>query len=76
MAENVTNELLLEHLKRMQDRLNGLENGQKDIMAELRSHKSILGALVSSESIQDGRIAEISVRLDRIEARLDLKEAN
>ena len=73
MAE-VTNELIYETLKRMQDRLSRLENGQTDIMTELRSHKAMLGALVTSEAAQDGRIAEVSVRLDRIEARLELRE--
>ena len=75
MAGNVTNELLLEHLKRIQDRLGRLELGMDDVMIELRSHKAILGALVSSEATQDGRIAGISKRLDRIETRLDLREA-
>ena len=73
MAE-VTNELIYETLKRMRDRLSRLEGGQTDIMTELRSHKAMLGALVTSEAAQDGRIAEVSVRLDRIEARLELRE--
>ena len=75
MAGNVTNELLLEHLKRIQDRLGRLELGMDDVMIGLRSHKAILGALVSSEVTQDGRIAGISKRLDRIETHLDLREA-
>ncbi|MGR3435471.1 MAG: hypothetical protein ACU0CO_11385 [Shimia sp.] len=75
MAENVTNELLLEHMKRIQERLSRVEHGMDDLMTELRSHKAILGALVSSEAAQDGRIADISHRLDRIEKRLDLREA-
>ena len=75
MAE-VTNELLYETLKRMQTRLGRLETGQSEIMAELRSHKAMLGALVTSEATQDGRIADVSVRLDRIETRLELRDAD
>jgi hypothetical protein len=76
MSENVTNELLLEHLKRIQDRMGKVETGVADVMAELRTHKAMLGALVSSEAIQDGRIADISERLERIESRLDLREVD
>ncbi|ROT95824.1 hypothetical protein [Histidinibacterium lentulum] len=75
MAENVTNELLLEHLKRIPDRLTRVDGGLGDVMTELRAHKAILGSLVSSEAVRDGRIADISQRLERIETRLDLREA-
>ena len=71
----VTNELLLEHMKRIPGRLSRLESGQTDIMTELRSHKALLGALVSQEAVQDGRIADLAARLDRVERRLDLREA-
>ncbi|MGR3490892.1 MAG: hypothetical protein ACU0DW_02450 [Shimia sp.] len=75
MPENVTNGLLLEHLKRIQDRMVRMESGLDDVMVELRSHKAILGALVSSEAVQDSRIADISSHPHRIETRLELREA-
>ena len=71
---SVTNELILEHLKSIQERLGRLENGQKDILGELRSHKTMLGTLISDDAIQDGRIAELADRLERIEKRLDLRD--
>jgi hypothetical protein len=76
MADDVTNELLLEHLKRIQERLGRVERGQSDIMTELRAHKPLLGALVSQEAVQDGRVADLTERIERIERRLDLRETN
>ncbi|MCL3883670.1 hypothetical protein [Marivita sp. GX14005] len=73
MAE-VTNELILEHLKSIQDKLVQLDRGQRDIQSELRTHKTMLGAIISDDALQDGRIAEIYDRLDRIEARLSLRD--
>jgi hypothetical protein len=73
MAE-VTNELILEHLKSIQDKLGKLDRGQRDIQSELRSHKSMLGTIISDDALQDGRIAEIYDRLERIEARLALRD--
>ncbi len=74
--ERVTNELIYETLKRMQERLGRLETGQADILTELRVHKSLLGALVSEGAVQDGRIAELTSRVDRVEHRLELREEN
>ncbi|MBC7156307.1 MAG: hypothetical protein H5U20_02200 [Rhodobacteraceae bacterium] len=71
---DITNELLLEHLKRIQERLGRLDDGQRDIMGELRSHKTILATLLADDAAQDGRIADLANRMERIERRLELRD--
>ncbi len=73
MAE-VTNELILEHLKRVQDRLSRLETGQTAIFEELRSHKSLIAGALTSQVAHESTTAGLTMRLDRIEARLDIRE--
>ena len=73
MAE-VTNELLLETLRRMQDRDARLDRKVDDILRELRSVKEHQAAFMHSEVAQDARIAEMDSRIDRIEARLELRD--
>ena len=72
MAEIDTS--LLEHLKRIQDRLGRLEEGQTTIIHRLNSMPSHLAAFHANDAAQDTVIAEINLRLDRIERRLDLRE--
>ena len=74
MAE-VTNELLLETLKKMQDRDARLDRKVDDILRELRSVKEHQAAFMRSEVAQDSRIAELDLRIDRIEARLELRDS-
>ena len=68
--------LVLEHLRSIQERLGRLENGQREIMTELRAHKTKLGSLVQQDALQDGRIADLALRLDRVEKRLELRDSN
>ena len=70
----VTNELLLETLKRMQDRDARLDRKVDDILRELRSVKEHQAAFMHSEIAQDSRIAELDSRIDRIESRLELRD--
>ena len=70
----VTNELILEHLKRIQDRLMRLEDGQDVMKGDLRSIKSHMAAFMASEAAQDMALAQLDKRLDRIEARLDPRD--
>ena len=75
MAE-VTNELIYETLKRMQDRDARTDRKVDDILRELRSVKEHQAAFMHSEVAQDSRIAEIYARVDRIERRLELRDAD
>ena len=70
----VTNELLLETLKQMQDRDARLDRKVDDILRELRSVKEHQAAFMHSEIAQDSRIAELDSRIDRIESRLELRD--
>ena len=73
MTDEVEN-LVLEHLKRLQSELTKLRDDQKTMYAlqlamqqTLNAHSTLL-----QQSLEDG--ATVRVRLDRIERRLDLTE--
>ncbi len=81
MNENVTNELVLEHLKRLQSGQSQILGRLDAVEAEMRSVKSYLGTikhdmatLIDASTSQDATIATLRSRLDRIERRLDLTE--
>ena len=75
MAKNVTNELLLENLKSIQSQLSDVKKSITDLATDIRGVKGHQAAFMSSELAQDGMLAEIRSRLDRVEKRLELKEA-
>ncbi|WP_419737861.1 hypothetical protein [Ruegeria sp.] len=75
MPENVTNELILEHLKRIQSKLAEHDLRFSRIEGELRAIKAHVGGLVQSDLTRDSGQAAIQERLDRIERRLDLVDA-
>lgn len=74
MAENVTNELLLETLKAMQAKLAAIASDTQDVKADMRGLKGHMAAFMQSEVAQDNALASIQARIDRIERRLDLSE--
>ena len=67
-------DLVLEHLKLIQDRLGRLETGQAGILEELRAHKSLIAGALHSQAFHEASMAEIVHRIDRIEARLELRD--
>jgi hypothetical protein len=69
---NVTNELLLEHLKQIQGKLADNDQHFARIENELRAVKTHLSALVQSDLNRDADVAALTVRVERIERRLDL----
>ena len=71
MAE-ITNELIYELLKRMQDRLGQMDGKLDNVAAEMRAIKVHQVGFMQSELTQDTQIAELVTRLQRIERRLDL----
>jgi hypothetical protein len=73
MAE-VTNELLLETLKKMQERDARIERKIDDLATEMRGMKEHQAGFMRSELAQDSRISDILVRLERVEARLELRD--
>ena len=74
MTDNVTNELLLETLKAIQAKLSKMANDLTDIKTDMRGTKGHMAAFMQSEVAQDGTLAAIQSRLDRIERRLELQE--
>ena len=65
---------LLEHLTLVHDSLGRLGDGQTTILHRLDSMSSHPAAVHVNHVAQDTTIAEINLRLDRIERRLDLRE--
>ncbi len=75
MPENVTNELLLEHLKRIQNMLSRHGERLDDLRADVTSVKADLATVKADMATMTGRMDRVEARLDRIERRLDLAEA-
>jgi hypothetical protein len=74
MAENVTNELLLETLKAIQATLSRIDGRITHVEGDIRIIKGHMASFMQSEVQQDAAIAELGLRLDRIERRLELNE--
>ena len=74
MADNVTNELLLEHLKSVQNKLSSIAGDISDIKSDMRSLKSHMAGFMQTEVTQDGALAVMQDRLDRIERRLEIND--
>jgi hypothetical protein len=74
MPDNVTNELLLETLKAIQAKLSDMASDVVDLKADMRGLKGHMAAFMQSEVAQDGAIASIQAKIDRIERRLEIAE--
>lgn len=74
MTENVTNELILEHLKAIQARLKVIENDIADVKTEMRIMKTHIAGLVQSDLRRDDLHSSLQARVERIERRLDLQD--
>jgi len=74
MSDNVTSELILDHLKSIQGRLTNLENGQSEIKTTLVSMQQHMSGFMTNIAAHEGAIASIQTRLDRIERRLELTD--
>ena len=72
MTNNVTNELLLEALKAIQAKLSDMASDLLDLKADMRGLKGHMAGFMHSEVAQDGAIASIQLKIERIEKRLDI----
>lgn len=72
---NVTNELLLEHLRAIQTKLSDQGERLSRIEAELRTTRAHVAALVQSDLNRDADYASLVLRIERIERRLELTPA-
>ena len=71
----VDGSLILEHLKRIQDRMSRMEQAIQNVATEIRGLKQREIANLSSEVSQDNPLADLASRVDRIERRLDIRES-
>ena len=74
MNDKVTNQLLLEHLKSIQSKLNSIATDISDLMTDMRGPKAHMAGFMQSEVAQDSAIASMQTRLERIERRLELRD--
>lgn len=74
MADNVSNELLPETLKAIQAKLTDVAGDIVDLKADMRGLKGHMAAFMQSEVAQDGAIASIQLKIERIEQRLNLAD--
>lgn len=74
MADNVTNELLLETLKSIQSKISKMADDLSDLKTDMRGVKGHMAAFMQSEVAQDGALASIESHLERIERRLELND--
>ncbi|MEM1381940.1 MAG: hypothetical protein AAGH41_15100 [Pseudomonadota bacterium] len=74
MSETVTNELMYELMKRMNDRLVRLEAGLQRVEGRLGSFDAFSVGLLQTDTRHEADLVAIRDRLDRIEQRLDLRD--
>ena len=74
MADNVTNELLLEPLKAIRAEVAQLRADLKENTAEVRAVKHHVQGLVVTEFNRDSEVASLKLRIERIERRLELND--
>lgn len=74
MVQNVTNELLFETLKQVQQQLRDLRGDVVQTRDELRAMKLHVQALVQSDLSRDAAQAALTLRIERIERRLELND--
>jgi hypothetical protein len=74
MSDNVTNDLLLETLRAIQSKLSDIASDIVDLKADMRGLKGHMAAFMQSEVAQDGAIASIQAKIERIERRLEISE--
>lgn len=74
MTDNVEN-LILERLRRMDDRLLNIENDISELKTRVTAIDEHLSGILIASSGNDTRLDRIDEPLERIERRLDLTEA-
>ena len=70
MAQSVTNELILEHLKQVQSKLSNMAAEIAETRSDIRSLKGHVASMLQAEASKDGEIAAMK---SRIEHRLEIR---
>lgn len=71
---DITNELMYELLKRIQEDVSSLKDGQRDLRQDNLYLRNPFHTMQGDINNLRGSIAHIETRLDRIENRLELRE--
>jgi uncharacterized protein (UPF0335 family) len=74
MSSNEPDSIILRYLRKLDERTERIENNQKDLAADLRILKGHMAGFMQAETRQDGVMASMLERIERIEKRLDLSE--
>lgn len=74
MAENLTNELLLEQLKAIRGELSHIREEISEIKEDNRAHRTLTSGLMQTGNLHGGQIEAVQLRLERIERRLSLSD--
>jgi hypothetical protein len=75
-AGDVTQELMYELMKSMNGRLGRIEDGLDRIEGELRVLHGHVASLVQGDLLRRNEIASLTLRVERIERRLDIHDPN
>jgi hypothetical protein len=75
-GENVTNELLFELLKAIRADIGRLAERMERMEGEMRVIRGHIAALVQSDLNRGSELASLTLRVDRIERRLELTDGN
>lgn len=75
MAEHVTNELILEHVKALREDAKNARPERQEIRDEIHAMKAHLAGLVQSDLNRDCQQGNVFQRLERIERRLEPTDA-
>lgn len=75
MMVEVSNELLLDVLRKMQARLADLKSGQQEIKTEIQALRGHQLAIQQDTHNLYATVTDVRARIDRIEGRLNLADA-
>jgi uncharacterized protein (UPF0335 family) len=66
--------IILRYLRKLDERTERIEENQKDMAADIRILKGHMAGFMQAETRQDGAMASMSERIDRIEKRLEISD--
>ena len=66
--------IILRYLLKLDERTEHMEENQKDMAADIRILKGHMAGFMQAETRQDGAMASMSERIDRIEKRLEISD--
>lgn len=67
-------DMVLEHLKRFQKEFSDIKSDLRELKSSAAMQLSLTGELVKARGRDEERFAELEMRMERIERRLDLHD--